>query len=115
MLAGEAGEPRRLAMAHQVQVGRFFDAEDLVEVGQAHIMADGEALGEAGVAYLEGLAGFAWDQRRVRVPTITDPRGADFAAYKRLRQDETFVALERRAVRAFEALGVMMTNTCINY
>ncbi len=115
MLSGGLGEPRRLAMEHLVQVARFFDAEDFVEVGQAHVMADSEALGEAGVAYLERLAGFPWDQRRVRVPTITDPRGADFSAYRELRQDEAFVDLERRAVRAFEALGVLMTNTCINY
>ena len=115
MLSGALGEPRRLAMDHLVQVARFFDAEDFVEVGQAHIMADSEALGEAGVAYLEHLAGFPRDQRRVRVPTITDPRGTDFSAYRELRQDPAFVDLERRAVRAFEALGVLMTNTCINY
>lgn len=85
MLAGEAGEPRRFALAHQVQVAEFFDAEDLVPVGQAHVMADTEALGEAGVAYLEMLAGHGESERRVRVPTITDPRGADLKAYKKIR------------------------------
>ena len=57
MLAGAEGEPRRLAMEHMVQVAGFFDADDLVEVSQVHIMADSEALGEAGVAWLERLAG----------------------------------------------------------
>lgn len=115
MLAGEHGAPRRLAMEHLVQVADFFDAVDLVEVSQVHVMADSEALGEAGVAFLEGLAAAPAAERRVMVPTITDPRGADFKAYGRLRQDEAFVALERRMVAAFEALGVLMTNTCINY
>ncbi len=115
MLAGEFGEPRRLAMEHLVQVADFFDAADLVEVGQVHVMADSEALGEAGVAFLERLAAAPADERKVAVPTITDPRGADFKAYERLRQDRAFVALERRMVTAFEALGVLMTNTCINY
>ncbi len=115
MLAGEEGEPRRLAMEHLVKVAGFFDAEDLVEVSQVHVMADSEALGEAGVAFLEGLAAAPERERRVMVPTITDPRGADFKAYERIRQDETVVALERRAVRALEALGVLMTDTCINY
>ncbi len=115
MLAGAHGDPRRLAMEHLVQVADFFDAADLVEVSQVHVMADSEALGEAGVAFLEGLAAAAPDARRVLVPTITDPRGADFKAYERLRQDKAFVTLERRMVTAFQALGVMMTDTCINY
>jgi predicted aconitase len=54
-------------------------------------------------------------QRRVRVPTITDPRGLDFASYKRLKQTDAMAGIEARATAAFEALGVLMTNTCINY
>jgi predicted aconitase len=51
----------------------------------------------------------------VRVPTITDPRGLDFDTYKRLKQTEAMADIEARAIRAFETLGVLMTNTCINY
>jgi predicted aconitase len=115
MLAGQFGPVRRWAIDHQIAVAEFFDAEDLVPVGQAHIMADTEATGEAGVAFLETLAAAPQAERRVRVPTITDPRGVDFSAYKRLRQTEGMVAIEARLIRAFEALGVLMTNTCINY
>ena len=115
MLAGDLGEPRRLAIEQQLKVGQFFDAEDFVEVRQAHIMADTEALGEAGVEWLESLASHSEDQCRVKVPTLTDPRGADFATYERIRQDPSFVELERRAVRALRALGVLMTDTCIPY
>ncbi len=78
MLEGRFGPVRREALARQVAIGRFFDAEDFVEVRQAHIMADTESLGESGVAYLESLARAPEAERRVRVPTITDPRGADF-------------------------------------
>ncbi len=56
MLAGAEGPVRQWAVRHQVAVGEFFDAPDLVAVGQAHIMADTESLGGAGVAWLEGLA-----------------------------------------------------------
>jgi predicted aconitase len=115
ILAGAAGPARQWAIRHQVAVGRFFDAPDFVPVGQAHIMADTESLGEAGVAWLEQLAALPEAERRVRVPTITDPRGLDFASYKRLRQTEAMAAIEVRAIAAFEALGVLMTNTCINY
>jgi predicted aconitase len=115
MLAGEQGPVRQWAIRHQIAVGAFFDATDFVRVGQAHIMADTESLGEAGVRFVEELAGKPAEQRRVRIPTITDPRGLDFASYKRLKQTETMAGLEQRLIKAFEAIGVLMTNTCINY
>ena len=115
MRGGEFGEPRRWAIEHQIAVGEFFDAADLVPVSQAHIMADTESLGEAGVAFLEGLAAATKAVRRVRVPTLTDPRGLDFQTYKRLGQTEAMAALEARAIAALRACGVLMTDTCINY
>src|SRR3974390_1637444 len=115
MLGGEFGEPRRWAITHQIAVGEFFDAADLVPVSQAHIMADTESLGEAGGRFLEGLAAAPVAERRVRVQTITDPRGIDFAVYRRLRQTEEMAALERRAIEALRLFGVLMTDTCINY
>jgi hypothetical protein len=115
MLAGKMGEPRRLALEHQVKVGRFFDAADMVPVSQVHIMADTEALGEAGVEFVERIATYPEAERRTVVPTVTDPRGADFNAYKRLRQQEEWIDQEGRVIEAFQALGVLMTDTCINY
>jgi predicted aconitase len=115
MLAGEQGRARQWALRHQIEVGEFFDAPDFVPVGQAHVMADTESLGEEGVRWLEDLAALPSAERRVRVPTITDPRGIDFDSYKRLKQTDAMAAIEARAIHAFEALGVLMTNTCINY
>src|SRR5271169_3202694 len=115
MLAGELGEPRRWALTHQIAVGEFFDAADFVTVSQTHVMADTESLGEGGVRFLEGLAAAPEAERRVRVPTITDPRGVDFAVYRRLGQTPEMAALEQRAIEALRAFGVLMTDTCINY
>jgi hypothetical protein len=112
MRAGELGRVARLAIEHQVRVGEFFGAADFVPVTQAHVMADTESLGEAGVAWLESLAR---DGGRVRVPTITDPRGTDFAQAGVLGQAAWMLALERRAIDALAQLGVSMTDTCINY
>src|SRR5215813_14236909 len=100
MLAGELGEPRRWAISHQIAVGEFFDAADFVPVSQAHIMADTESLGEAGVRFLEGLAAASEAARRVRVPAVTDPRGIDFAVYHRLGQSDAMAALEHRTISA---------------
>jgi predicted aconitase len=115
MLAGAAGEPRRWAIEHQIAVGEFFDAADLVPVSQAHIMADTESLGEAGIRFLESLAAAPETERRVRIPTLTDPRGLDFQTYKRLGQTEAMAALEARTIAALKSFGVLMTDTCINY
>ena len=115
MLDGSEGPARRWAMEHMIQVGRFFDAEEFVPVSQAHMMADTESLGEVGVAFVERFARLPEHQRRVRVPMITDPRGIDFAHYRTLKQTDDMATLERRAIDAFEALGILMTDTCINY
>jgi predicted aconitase len=115
MLRGEMGAARQWAVQHQIRVGTYLGARDFVAVRQAHIMADTESLGETGVVWLERFAAMPPSDRRVCIPTITDPRGTDFAAATRLKQQDWMVALERRASDAFEALGVLMTNTCINY
>ena len=115
MLAGDCGPVVQAAMSHQIKVGEFFGAEDLVEVSQAHIMADTESLGEAGVRWLEGLATHAMTERWVRIPTITDPRGTDFTKAHVLKQTKAMLSLEERAIQAFMKLGVTMTDTCINY
>jgi len=115
MLAGEMGPVPRAAIEHQVKVGTFFGAKDFVPVTQAHIMADTESLGAHNVGWLEALAAETKGQRTVRIPTITDPRGTDFAKSKQLGQADWMVSLERRAEAAFVKLGVSMTDTCINY
>jgi predicted aconitase len=113
--AGAFGRAAQWAIAHQIKVGRYLGASDFVPVTQAHVMADTESLGAAGVEWLERMADLPPDERQVRIPTITDPRGTDFAAAHRLKQQPWMVDLERRAIAALEALGVLMTNTCINY
>lgn len=115
MLAGAAGTARQWAIGHQMRVGRYLGAADFVLVSQAHIMADTESLGVAGVEWLERMAALPAAECRVRIPTITDPRGTDFAAAARLKQQDWMLALERRAIAAFEAMGILMTDTCINY
>src|SRR5215469_3802340 len=115
MRGGEFGPLRQWAIDHQIKVGTYLGAADLVPVTQAHIMADTESLGRSGVEWLERWTTLPPAQRQVRIPAITDPRGTDFAHAQRLKQQPWMLDLERRAIAAFEALGVLMTNTCINY
>ena len=112
MLAGDFGPAVKWALEHQLQVGRMFDAKDMVAVSQSHMMADPESLGEAGVAFTEKLAE---TNTRVCIPMITDPRGVDLGYYKPIGQTESMAVLERRFIAACKKMGITMTNTCINY
>ena len=112
MRAGDMGAATKWALEHQVQVGRMFDAEDMVEVSQSHMMADPESLGEAGVKFVENIAA---QGAKVAIPMITDPRGVDLTYYDPLGQTEAMADLERRFVAACQRMGIMMTDTCINY
>ncbi|HDS1809429.1 aconitase X catalytic domain-containing protein [Pseudomonas sp. GD03651] len=115
MLAGEMGEAKRWAIEHMQRVGRMFDAVDLVPVSQSHMMGDPESLGVAGVEFLERMAEGPGEESRVVIPMITDPRGVDLSYYKELGQTESMANLERRAIAACQQMGIMMTDTCINY
>jgi predicted aconitase len=95
-----------------IEVGQMFDARDLVPVSQAHMMVDPESAGEAGVAFMEGLA---HQGGRVAVPMLTDPRGVDLDYYRPLGQTEAMADLDRRTATALGRMGILMTNTCINY
>src|SRR5579883_315436 len=112
LLDGKGGEAARRAIEMQIKVGDFFQAERFVVVSSAHVMADSEALGEAGIRFLEELADLGG---RCSVPTTINPRGADFVHFQLLGQPEDVVARERRIVAAFENLGALAVNTCINY
>ena len=56
MRAGELGPAVAWAIEHQIKVGEYLGAADFVPVSQAHIMADTESLGTAGVEWLERIA-----------------------------------------------------------
>ena len=115
MAKGEFGEPRRFALEQQIVVGKFFEAADFVEISQVHLMADGEAVGKAGVEMLEGLLRHGSADCRLAVPTVTDPRGVDAKACGRLRQPQGCREREDRISTALSRMGALLTNTCINY
>ena len=112
MLNGDYGPAKQLAINHQIQVGSFFDAFDMVPVSQAHMIADPESLGESGVAFVEDLA---LGGSQVVIPMITDPRGVDLAYYQPLGQTEEMAEIDRRTIKACTSMGIMMTDTCVNY
>ena len=112
MSKGELGEAVKWAINHQIEVGNFFDAEDFVPVSNVHMMVDPESVGIAGVEFFENLVKM---NAKVRVPMITDPRGVDLDYYRPLGQTEEMADIERRTIKACSSMGILMTNTCVNY
>jgi predicted aconitase len=112
MLAGGEGPAVARALRMQVEVGEFFGAEDLVPVSSAHMMAEIESMGDAGLAFVEEMASLG---ARVRVPTTCNPRSVDQAMWRELGQDERQAELEAQLSRALAAMDVFVVDTCINY
>jgi predicted aconitase len=52
---------------------------------------------------------------RVAISMITDPRGVDLSYYDPLGQTEEMANLDRRTIAACQKMGILMTNTCVNY
>jgi predicted aconitase len=112
MAAGEAGEGARRALSYQMQVGRFFGAQRMVPITNAHMMGDIEVLGDAGLSFLEEMRMLG---ARARVPITTNARCIDFAWADRLGQDPGECAKERKVIATLQAMDIMTTDTCINY
>jgi predicted aconitase len=112
MLDGAEGEAVRRAIAYQLEVGHFFQAERFVPVTNAHMMGDIEVLGDAGLAFLQETLSLG---ARARIPITTNARCVDFAWADRLGQDPGECAKERQVIAALQGMEVMTTDTCINY
>ncbi len=112
MLDGKHGDAVREALAYQLEVGRFWDAERFVPISNAHMMGDIEVMGDAGLAFLERACA---QQARCSVPITTNARCFDFAHAESMGQDMTEAVKERKIIRLMRDMNVVTTDTCINY
>ena len=112
MLDGKHGDAVREALAYQLEIGRFWDAERFVPISNAHMMGDIEVMGDAGLAFLERACA---QQARCSVPITTNARCFDFAHAESMGQDMTEAVKERKIIRLMRDMNVVTTDTCINY
>jgi len=111
MLEGAEGEARRIAMDALVQLGEAFGADDLVEIGYAHIHA-GMALYLKDVELMEELAARG---ARMAVPASANIANADIHAWRQTRAPESLARLQGRAEAAHKTLGSACAFTCTPY
>ena len=112
MLDGKHGAAVRDAIAYQLEVGKFWGAERLVPVTNAHITGDIEVMGDGGLGHLEKTCA---QKAHCSVPTSTNARCVDFAHATALGQDAGELGKERKIIGFLKKLDVMTVNTCINY
>lgn len=111
MLKGERGEARRVAMAGLVQLGEAYGAEDMVDIGYAHIHA-GMALYYRDIELMEKIADLG---AVVAVPSSSNVANADMGGSSALVAPESLVRLQRRAEAVHRRMGSSCSFTCTPY
>jgi predicted aconitase len=112
-LDGEFGEGNQTAMSLLVDVGEFFEAQNLISVSSAHI---------SGVSYLTGGEGlidqldlFTRKGAKVSVYSTLNPCGMDRNKWKDQYIDLDFATKQFQILQYFEDLGVSTTCSCTPY
>lgn len=111
MLDGADGPANQEAMAALVQLGEAFDAEDMVDIGYAHVHA-GMAMYLGDVELMEDLAS---QGAKMAVPSSTNIANADMEEWRATHAPESLVRLQRRAETAHSAMGTGGCFTCTPY
>lgn len=112
MLDGKRGGALREAIAYQLEVGKFWEAERFVPITNAHMMGDIEVMGDAGLGYLKHACE---QETRCSVPATTNARCMDFAFAAQLGQDSVEAEKEHQIISLMRKMNVVTTDTCINY
>lgn len=111
MIDGEHGAGKQIAMKGLVQLGEAFDAEDLVDIGYAHVHA-GMAMYLGDVELIEELAALG---ARMAVPASSNVANADMENWKATGAPERLVRLQQRAEGAHKSMGTSCSFTCTPY
>lgn len=112
ILVGKRGEAPKRALEYQIELGKFCGARRFVPVTNVHMMGDIEVMGDAGLRYLKDEVALG---ARCVVGATTTARCIDFAHCARMGQDAAEVAKERELIDCLRDMGVITTDTCINY
>jgi phosphomecalonate degydratase large subunit len=112
ILAGEEGEARQFAMEIVTKVGDAANAESLVPIKSAHVLAHYSSLHDAGVDVLER---FATKGGKFAVPTTVDPASIDLRDWRSFGIPEDYARQQFRLCDAYTKLGGIQCWTCVQY
>jgi predicted aconitase len=112
LLRGEEGEAKQFAMEIVTKVGDAVEAESLVPIKSAHVLAHYSSLHDAGVDVLER---FANTGGKFAVPTSVDPASIDLQNWKSFGIPEDYARQQFRLCDAYARLGGLRCWTCVQY
>jgi len=110
-LDGQHGKAGQMAMRILARMAEVLEAEELMDVSQAHIDGCG-LLSDAGLEFAETLAS---QGSRVSVPTTLNMGPLDLQNWKHFGVDEEFAAKAIRQGKAYTDMGCIPTWTCAPY
>jgi predicted aconitase len=112
VLQGELGEAKQFAMEIASKVGDAVDADQLVPIRSAHVLAHYSSLHDAGVEVLER---FADSGGKFAVPTSVDPASIDLQHWRSFGIPEDYARQQFRLCDAYAKMGGMRCWTCVQY
>lgn len=114
MCDGEFGETVRKSMDILVALGDIYGASELIDITSAQVSGVSyKTIGEAGLEYLEDLAGD--ETGTASVNSSLNPPGTDLENWKELGFPEEFSIKQNQIVDAYAKLGISKTCTCTPY
>ena len=111
ILAGTQGDAKRIAMEGLIQLGNAFGAEEMVDIGYAHIHA-GMAMYLGDVELMEDLVSKG---ARTAVPTSSNVANVDMNNWRQTGAPENLVRLQQRAIEVHRHMGSSCCFTCTPY
>ncbi|MBW8040586.1 MAG: DUF521 domain-containing protein [Planctomycetes bacterium] len=111
LLDGQHGEAARMAMRILVRMAEVQDADEMMDVSQAHIDGCG-LLSETGLEFAETLAAKGG---KVSIPTTLNMGPLDLQNWRKFGVNEDFAAKAIRQAKAYTDMGCIPTWTCAPY
>ncbi len=111
IIRGKYGEAKSKALSILVDLGKLYDAEEMMEVSQVHIDSTIYMV-DAGLEFAEHLAELG---ARVAVPTSLNPSAIDLERWREYRVSFELLEKCRRMEKAYLKMGATPTWTCAPY
>jgi len=93
-----------------VTLGKFFDADRLIDIKSAHISGISYAnIKDEGLEWLKSL------KARFKVPTTINPAGMDMERWREMGIDHNFYLKQKEIIETFKRLGAETLLTCTPY